>query len=340
MTNRGARGNTNAMDVVWEEYVSEDDYDEDDYDEDLYGEEANKVVVYRTGSSQYKLSGVEEFFKLDSTVFRRTKEERAWRLKAIARKKHNRSQKIRSRSESSRNHFTLILLKLWAAMLTLGEILVNTAVKPIHHIMVGISVITRGSMRIVSTFRAPSATRTWVCANTISCSRVTSEEADGGNELYGSPDVVMNSLQRKAMTELKAAMHMGLDGDLDNMNITVGSSMAEVQKRGRIRAKVKACPDSGATRSLAGPKFARKFGCRITREKINISNASGNSMQYEGTAFFRIFFEDQAIEVPVLLSQDIEGRMIIGKYDLIRLHVLPPNFPQVLPARMFRNETQ
>lgn len=150
----------------------------------------------------------------------------------------------------------------------------------------------------------------------------------------------MNSLQKQTMKELRAAMHTALDGNLDNMQITVGNSMAEAQKRGRNRAKVKACPDSGATRSLAGPTFAKRLGCRVIKEKINISNASGNSMNYEGTAFFRVFFEDQVIEVPILLSKDIEGRLIVGKYDLIRLHVLPPNFPQVLPARMFRNEHQ
>lgn len=337
--NRGSRGNTNAMAAVWEEYESGDE----NSDDDLYGAEANKVVVYKTGTSQFKLSGTEEFYKLDSTIFHRNKEEKAWRLKAIARNKHNRPKKVQSRSESSIYPFINIFLTLCVAiknLLTLGEIIVNSAVQPIIHFMEGMSIFFKGSMRLVLTFRANSPVRTWVCANTISCSRVTSEEADEENEFYGDQANVMNSLQKQAMKELRAAMHMGLDGDLDNMQITVGNSMAEAQKRGRIRAKVKACPDSRATRSLADPKFAKRFGCRIIKEKINISNASGASMHYEGTAFFKIFFEDQAIEVPVLLSKDIEGRMIIGKYDLIRLHVLPPNFPQVLPARMFRNELQ
>ena len=63
-------------------------------------------------------------------------------------------------------------------------------------------------------------------------------------------------------------------------------------------------------------------------------------MKYNGTAFFRVTFEDQTIEVPILLSPDVEGRVIIGKFDLIRLHVLPPNFPQVLPEKLFRKDSQ
>lgn len=333
--NRGSRGNTNAMEATWEEYESgEENYDDDN----LYDAEANKVVVYKTGTSQFELSGTEEFYKLDSTSFCRIREEKAWRLKAIARNKHHRPKKVQSRSESSNS--PNIFLKLCAAIMTLGEIFVKSTVKPFIHFVEGISIFIKGSRRIVSTFRATSLTRTWVCANTISCSRVQSAEADVENEYYGADSNVMNSLQKQAMKDLRAAMHTALDGNLDNMQITVGNSMAEAQKRGRSRAKVKACPDSGATRSLAGPTFAKRLGCRIIHEKINISNASGHSMNYEGTAFFRVFFEDQAIEVPVLLSKDIEGRIIIGKYDLIRLHVLPPKFPQVLPARMFRNEHQ
>lgn len=334
--NKGSRGNTNAMEAVWEDYESNDE----DYDDDLYDEETNNVVVYKTGTSQLGLSGAEEFYKLDSTIFCRIKEERAWRLKAIARNKHYRPRKVQSRSESRKSPLFMNILNLWLAITTLGEIVVKNTVQPLIHFMGGISTLFKGSKSLMRTFRAKSLTRTWVCANTISCSRVTSAEADEEKEIYGDHSSVMNSLQKQAMKDLRAAMHTGLDRNLDNMEITVGNSMAEAQKRGRIRAKVKACPDSGATRSLAGPKFAKRFGCRTVQEKINISNASGSSMNYEGTAFFRVFFEDQAIEVPVLLSKDIEGRMIIGKYDLIRLHVLPPNFPQVLPARMFRNEQQ
>ena len=335
--NRGARGNSNALDAVWEEpYESGGD---EAYDDDLYDAETNKVVVYKMGTSQFKLSGAEEFYKLDSTSFHRIREETAWRLKAIARNKHYRPKQVRSRSESSNSPFN-IFLNVCAAIVNLGVNMFKNTVKPFIHFLEGISTFIKGSRIFVTTFRATSPMRTWVCANTISCSRVNSAEADEEDEFYGECSNVMNSLQKQTMKELRAAMHTALDGNLDNMQITVGNSMAEAQKRGRNRAKVKACPDSGATRSLAGPTFAKRLGCRVIKEKINISNASGNSMNYEGTAFFRVFFEDQVIEVPILLSKDIEGRLIVGKYDLIRLHVLPPNFPQVLPARMFRNEHQ
>ena len=130
-------------------------------------------------------------------------------------------------------------------------------------------------------------------------------------------------------------MTQGIKRNLDNLLVTLGNSLSESQKRARIRARMMACPDSGASRSLCGPKLARKLGLRIHKEKVNISNASGSSMHYEGTAFVRVSFDTKSIEVPILLSKDVEGCLILGKFDLIRLHILPPNFPQILPDKLF-----
>ena len=91
------------------------------------------------------------------------------------------------------------------------------------------------------------------------------------------------------------------------MLVTLGNSLSEAQKRAHIRAKMMACPDSGASRSLCGPKLARRLGLRIHKEKVNISNASGSSMHYEGTAFVRVSFETKTIEVPILLSSDVRA---------------------------------
>ena len=87
-------------------------------------------------------------------------------------------------------------------------------------------------------------------------------------------------------------MQIGQKGNLDNMNVIIGNSKAEAQHRGRVRAKILACPDSGATRSLCVPKLAKRLGCKILWERINIANASGNSMKYNGTAFCTITFEN------------------------------------------------
>ena len=153
------------------------------------------------------------------------------------------------------------------------------------------------------------------------------------NRIYGSKTVVANSIQSKAFKELKNAMTQGIKGSLDNMEVTLGNSLAETQPR--VRVKIMACPDSGASRSLCGPKLAKKLGLKILKERVNISNASGSTMHYEGTAFVRVAFESRSIEVPILLSKDVEGRLILGKYDLQRLHILPPNFPQILPDKLF-----
>ena len=58
-------------------------------------------------------------------------------------------------------------------------------------------------------------------------------------------------------------MTQGIKGNLDNMLVTLGNSLSESQKRARVRARMMACPDSGASRSLCGPKLAKKLGLRI-----------------------------------------------------------------------------
>ena len=59
-------------------------------------------------------------------------------------------------------------------------------------------------------------------------------------------------------------------------------------------------------------------------------------MSYSGTAFFKVIFEDQEIDVPVLLSPDVEGRLILGRIDLVAMRIISPRFPQVLPPKIFK----
>ena len=59
-------------------------------------------------------------------------------------------------------------------------------------------------------------------------------------------------------------------------------------------------------------------------------------MSYSGTAFLKVTFEDQEVDVPVLLSPDVEDRVIIGRFDLMALRVVSPRFPQVLPPKIFQ----
>ena len=139
--------------------------------------------------------------------------------------------------------------------------------------------------------------------------------------------------------DLDAICRIGIRSSLDNMSVFLGRCNSEAKKSGEMRAKLMACPDSGASRSLCGPKLAKKLGCKIYWEKVNISNASGSSMKYMGTAMCNLTFENKTIKVPILLSSDVESRLIIGRHDLIRLHVLPPDFPQLLPEKLFKKDS-
>ena len=140
-------------------------------------------------------------------------------------------------------------------------------------------------------------------------------------------------------TGLDAVCSVGIRSSLDNMSVFLGRCNSEAKKSGEMRAKMMACPDSGASRSLCGPKLAQKLGCKIYWERINIANASGTSMKYMGTAMCNLTFEGKTIKVPILLSSDVESRLIIGRHDLIRLHVLPPDFPQMLPEKLFKRDS-
>ena len=332
---RGSGVNNVETDPVYE-YSGDEYYDEYEEGDDLY-EECNRVVVHKMGSDQFTKSGIKHVYKVDDTFFYKIRSEHAWRLKAIARMKHNQVQ-----SRSDKSHFTMksVFLFFWQAMLTLGEIFVSQAVEPFQSVWDQVSNLILGCKGLVMAFRANSR-RTWACVNTITvdCSRVQSSEMDEIYELYGSKASVDDAIRQKAIKELRSAMERGKTENLDNMPVTLGNSRAEAQLRCRVRAKVVACPDSGASRSLCSPQLAKRIGCKIIKEKINISNASGSSMHYSGTAFFSVTFENKTIDVPVLLTTDIGNRVIIGKYDLIRLHVLPTDFPRILPGRMFRDET-
>ena len=130
--------------------------------------------------------------------------------------------------------------------------------------------------------------------------------------------------------------NVGTRGSLDNMRVFIERCNYGAWRSGERRVKFMACPDSGASRSLCGPKLAKKLGCKIHWEKISISNASGTSMKYMGTALCNLTFEGKTIKVPILLSSDVENRLIIGRHDLIRLHILPHDFPRMLPGKLLR----
>ena len=123
--------------------------------------------------------------------------------------------------------------------------------------------------------------------------------------------------------------------DLDNMQITLGNTLAEKRGKARVRQDVLACPDTGAARSICSPKLAIELGARIhRREKVNIIAANGAGMTNAGTATLRVIFQNVPLDVDMLLTPDIGDRCLIGLPDLKRYRIVPQDFPCILPGNI------
>lgn len=324
-------GYDDEEDFEGDEYFGDDDAYDGEYEETGYEEGVNAVTVTVTQGPQPKQPAV---FKVDETAFIHGKAEFAWRLKAIARSKHHRIRSDKNlKPNSLKITLTNIMVMTFAVM---KDLVVMPILLPILEMWGFLSNMVWEAKCLTKTllpfFRDHSQ---FMGVGSISCSRVgTSEEIDTHSQQ------ISNAEQRKALKAIHSSMEKGSTITLDNMKVVLGNSKAEAQCRSRIRAHVLACPDTGASRSLIGPEFAKKFGCRVHREKIRITNASGASMTYEGTVYFKVIFNDREADVPVLLSTDVEGRVILGRFDLIALHAIPPNFPSVLPQELFSKQQQ
>ena len=125
---------------------------------------------------------------------------------------------------------------------------------------------------------------------------------------------------------------------LDNMHVLVGVTEHEIRQRDeRMVVPTAACPDTGAGRSVCGPDLIEALGAETTTEEnVTITAANGMEMSYEGSASLRVKFEDQLSDIKVLVSKSVKGRLIIGKPDLIRMRVIPPHFPCVIPQEAYK----
>ena len=312
---------------------------EEGYDEYLYSEEVNmvKVLTNSLDKDQLRASRLTAIYKVDDTIFVREKAEFAWRLKEMARKKHN---KVRSDKPNTEFFSSFQLL----FQMLMGEITKNPILNIFSHFLSLLTAVAWGmgcwTIAFMKTLQGlailDSAFQHSQLMNvgTIRCSQVGVGNVSFVNQLGTSSD------QKKALKAIQSSMSKGHSRNLDNMVITLGNSQAETQGRCRTRARVMACPDTGASRSLCGVNFAKSLGCKIHHEKISIQNASGTRMTYAGTVFFQITFMDQVVDVPVLLSADVEGRMIIGRFDLEAMRVITHDFPRVLPAGLFQKQIQ
>ena len=95
---------------------------------------------------------------------------------------------------------------------------------------------------------------------TVTCSNLLSKDNQENDKL-------MDFLSHKSEPEsLKTpsgpddVCNVGTRSSLDNMSIFLGRCNYEAKKSGEMRVKFMACPDSGASRSLCGPKLAQKLG--------------------------------------------------------------------------------
>ena len=324
-----------------EEYYEEDygsyDYDQEEPEEDFEGVNSVSVLTSQLNKSQLSASCVTAVYKVDGTTYIHDDVEFAWRLKEIARNKHRKNNKVRSD-----NHTNALSTLSYISMLVmfLGEILVKPLLdycQPLLGLLTNLMWGYKMMILVVQTmFKNLDNKESFFKdhflmhnVGTISCSQVGT-----GTDDFSMP--VSDAEQRKALMSIQSTISKGKKINLDNMACTVGNSRAEGQQRSRTRAHVLACPDTGATRSLCGISLAKRLGCKIHRERISIRNASGAKMSYSGTAFFKVIFEDQEINVPVLLSPDVEGRLILGRIDLVAMHIISPRFPQVLPPKIFQ----
>jgi hypothetical protein len=129
----------------------------------------------------------------------------------------------------------------------------------------------------------------------------------------------------------------GNDDCLDNMHVLVGSTDNEVKGGKRPVVPVAACPDTGAGRSVCGPDLLKALRVQETqKENVTLTAANGEKMPYEGTVRLRLKFEDHLTDIQALVTSSVKGRLIVGKPDLIRMRVIPPNFPSVIPQEAYQ----
>ena len=98
-------------------------------------------------------------------------------------------------------------------------------------------------------------------------------------------------------------------------------------KRGK-KAHSKALPDTGCTQTIMSLKFAKKQNVHVNPDgSVPIIAADGKRMMCEGSARIHIHFEGLEIETEVLVSSVLKDELLISWHDLIKLEIVPTNFP-------------
>jgi len=87
--------------------------------------------------------------------------------------------------------------------------------------------------------------------------------------------------------------------------------------------KFKALPDSGATSSVMALDVAKRFGINVTPTRQTLYAADNRRLNCEGRATIKI---DQT-KIKFLLSSSIKNDVLLSWHDLVKLGVLPADFP-------------
>ena len=93
-----------------------------------------------------------------------------------------------------------------------------------------------------------------------------------------------------------------------------------------------AIPDSGATRTIISRQFAALMNARVESSTATLLNASKAQMTVDGEAQINIQVGDRYVEVRALVTPDLSAQMLLSWHAMVRLGVLPPDFPNPMPA--------
>ena len=186
------------------------------------------------------------YYKVDGPHVPGVLSERHWRLKCMARNKHNRPRALsfgRGNTQPEKSIFShmqgffkrLISLTLFF----LSSIMGKTSTLPSAPIVVN-------SIRIMPAYANLSVSRVAPNSNSLSQAEFCPE--------------------------------------LDNMSVLLGNTLVEKRRHNRVRTTLSACPDTGSARSICAPVLATRLGARIHgKERVNIIAANGSGMANAGS---------------------------------------------------------
>ena len=114
---------------------------------------------------------------------------------------------------------------------------------------------------------------------------------------------------------------------LDNMKVRVKHQGQHLEKCHRVMA----CPDTGCRTTIIGADIARAIGVKLQPTNARIKAANHSTMTAIGAGHITLKFEGKTIDTKVIISPSVDGRMLVGRRDLISLKIISPHFPSTKP---------